>query len=158
LDMAQRDFFDHINPDGATPTDRAQAAGYGGTAGENIAAGQESLDEDHFMWLESPRHRKNVFSLHANLSDPFHFDESGPGLAVADIGPYFDFYTQMFGYQGSSPDRFVLGVVFNDANGDDFYSIGEGLANVRIDAALTGDPNTVVATYTTDAAGNYQMA
>lgn len=158
LDMAERGFFDHINPDGATPTERAQAAGYGGTAGENIAAGQESIDEAHAMWLESLGHRKNVFSLHASFSETFHYDEFGPGFAFTDIGPYFDYYTQMFGYQGSSPERFVLGVVFNDTSGDDFYTVGEGLANVRVDAALTADPNNVLATYTTDAAGNYQMA
>src|SRR5262245_27110890 len=30
LDMAQRDFFDHVNPDGLDPTDRANAQGYTG--------------------------------------------------------------------------------------------------------------------------------
>lgn len=158
LDMAQRGFFDHINPDGDTPTDRAQAAGYGGTAGENIAAGQESIDEAHFMWLESLGHRKNIFSLPSTFSDSFHYDEFGPGFAFTDIGPYFDYYTEAFGYQGTNPSRFVLGVVFNDASGDEFYSIGEGMADVRIDAAPTDDPDNVVASYTTDAAGNYQMA
>ena len=39
LDMATRNFFDHTNPSGQSPTNRAQAAGYGGTAGENIAGG-----------------------------------------------------------------------------------------------------------------------
>ena len=31
-DMAARNFFDHTNPDGLTPTNRAQNAGYAGTA------------------------------------------------------------------------------------------------------------------------------
>src|SRR5262249_16086923 len=63
LDMAQRDFFDHVNPDGVNPTQRVQAAGYPGTAGENIAAGYNSVDEVHRAWLASVDHRKNVLSL-----------------------------------------------------------------------------------------------
>ncbi len=53
LDMAERDFFDHVNPDGLDPTDRANAQGYTGTAGENIAAGYAGIDEVHAAWLES---------------------------------------------------------------------------------------------------------
>src|SRR5688572_27029279 len=66
LDMAERDFFDHVNPDGEDPTDRAQAAGYDGAAGENIAAGQETIDQAHREWVESVGHRRNIFSLHTN--------------------------------------------------------------------------------------------
>jgi hypothetical protein len=158
LDMANRDFFEHVNPDGLNPTQRAQAAGYAGTAGENIAAGYTSIDQVHRAWLESVGHRKNVLSLHANFTSTFHYDEFGPGFAFTSIAPFYDYYTELFGVQSGTPDVFVLGVVFDDASGDGFYGIGEGLANVRIDAARATAPATVVATYTTDAAGNYQMA
>src|SRR5262245_43386685 len=81
LDMANRDFFDHVNPDGLNPTQRAQAAGYSGSAGENIAAGYRGIDEVHAAWLESLGHRKNVLSLHSNFTSTFHYDEFGPGFA-----------------------------------------------------------------------------
>jgi hypothetical protein len=158
LDMATRNFFDHVNPDGQSPTDRAHAAGYGGTAGENIAGGYSTLDAVHQAWMESVGHRKNVLSLYSNFDSSFHYDEFGPGIAMAAGGAYDNYYTEMFGYQGVSPSVYILGVMFNDADNNDFYGIGEGASGVRIDVALQSAPNSVVATYTTDAAGNYQLA
>lgn len=157
-DMAARNFFDHTNPDGDSPTDRARDAGYGGTAGENIAAGHATVDLAHRAWMESVGHRKNILSLHSSFDNTFHYDEFGPGMAFNAGGAYNHYYTQVFGNQGGTPARYLLGVVFDDASGDDFYSIGEGATGVRIDVALESAPSTVVATYTTDAAGNYQIA
>lgn len=157
LDMAQRDFFDHVNPEGQDPTDRARAAGYLGSAGENIAAGQETVDEAHRAWIASLGHRKNVFSLHANFDETFHYDEFGPAVVFTNIAPYFDYYAQLFGVQAGTPKKYILGVVYDDANGNEFYNIGEGMANVRVDVAFASDPYTVIGTYTTDAAGNYQI-
>lgn len=158
LDMATRGFFDHVNPDGQDPTARAQAAGYGGTAGENIAGGYSTIDAVHLAWLQSVGHRKNILSLHSNFDSSFHYDEFGPGFALDAGGAYGNYYTEMFGYQGPNPVRYILGVVYNDADSDDFYSIGEGAGGVRIDVALQSAPGTVVGTYTTDGAGNYQIA
>jgi uncharacterized protein YkwD len=158
LDMAQRDFFDHVNPDGDDPTDRAQHAGYLGVAGENIAAGQETIDQAHREWIASVGHRKNIFSLHTNFTSTFHYDEFGAGFAFTNIGPYFDFYTEMFGVQQNPSRKYILGVVYDDVNGNEFYNIGEGIANVRIDVAPAADPFNIVGTYTTDDAGNYQIA
>ncbi|MBC7771516.1 MAG: CAP domain-containing protein, partial [Pyrinomonadaceae bacterium] len=158
LDMANRDFFDHVNPDGDDPTDRAQATGYFGTAGENIAAGYDSLDAVHAGWLESLGHRLNVLSLHQNFDTGFHYDEFGPGFAYTNIGPFFDYFSQEFGVQSGTPDLFLLGVAYNDTSHDNFYSVGEGMTGVRVDVALASNPETVVGTYTTDEAGNYQIA
>lgn len=158
LDMAERDFFDHVNPDGDDPTDRAHNAGYTGSAGENIAAGQETIDQAHREWVASVGHRKNIFSLHTNFTAGFHYDEFGPGFAFTQIGPYFDFYTELFGVQSGTPQKYILGVVYDDVNGNNFYNIGEGAGNVRVDIAPASDPFNVVGTYTTDDAGNYQIA
>lgn len=158
LDMATRGFFDHVNPDGQDPTARAQAAGYGGTAGENIAGGYSTIDAVHLAWLQSVGHRKNVLSLYSNFDSSFHYDEFGPGLALNAGGAYDNYYTEMFGYQGTNPVRYILGVVYNDVDNNDFYGIGEGSSGVRIDVALQSAPGSVLATYTTDAAGNYQLA
>jgi uncharacterized protein YkwD len=62
-DMALRNFFDHINPDGKTPGDRATSAGYNFAAlGENIAAGQRTVSEVMAGWLDSPGHCNNIMN------------------------------------------------------------------------------------------------
>jgi uncharacterized protein YkwD len=63
LDMAQRAFFDHVNPDGADPSLRMLAAGYvGSVMGENIAYGQSSPQLVHGGWMLSDGHCSNVLS------------------------------------------------------------------------------------------------
>lgn len=155
-DMADRNFFDHINPSGFNPTQRAQLAGYVGSAGENIAAGYANIDAAHRAWLESVGHRKNVLSLWSNFTSTFHYDEFGPGVGLGIGGTYNNYYVENFGVR-SGNTAYVLGVVYDDVNGNDFYTIGEGRSGVRVDVALASNPGTAVATYTTDAAGNYQL-
>jgi len=61
LDMVQRDFFDHTNPDGASPFDRLLAAGLSfSRSAENIAMGYGSADVVLEGWLDSPGHRANI--------------------------------------------------------------------------------------------------
>ncbi len=56
-DMAQREYFAHINPEGITPGERANLAGYGySNLGENIAAGQTSIAQVMQGWLDSKDH------------------------------------------------------------------------------------------------------
>lgn len=162
-DMSDRAFFDHVNPDGLDPTDRAVAQGYSVSAGENIAAGYPTVEASHIAWLKSLGHRKNVLSLHADFDDEFHYDEFGAGFYFPppDAGTrYVSYYTQLFGYQGPNPDVFLLGVVYDDANKNNFYDVDEGLDQTRIDVYTAGASPTATpkGTYTTDAAGNYQIA
>ena len=61
-DMARRDFFHHLNPDGQNPEDRVRAAGieWSGPVGENLAmtgAGPRRVLE---LWLASETHRRNL--------------------------------------------------------------------------------------------------
>jgi len=59
-DMCQRQFFDHVSPDGAHPWDRLRRSGAQFTAAaENIAVGYRSAEEVHRGWLDSPGHRAN---------------------------------------------------------------------------------------------------
>lgn len=60
-DMAERDFFDHTNPDGESPFDRLQNAGidYSGAA-ENIAWGYNTAEAVLDGWLNSPGHKANI--------------------------------------------------------------------------------------------------
>ncbi len=155
LDMAQRGFFDHVNPDGEDPTDRAVRAGYAGVAGENIAAGQDSISIAHAAWLDSLGHRRNVLSLHDNFTDTFHYNEIGIGFAFTNIAPYFDFYAQSFGFVDN--DVFLLGVVTDDLNNNNFYDSGEGISGIQVDVFTASEPSNILFSYTTHAAGNYQM-
>ncbi len=160
-DMAARAFFDHVNPDGKDPTDRATAQGYSYSAGENIAAGYTSIDAAHKAWLISLGHRLNVFSLHETFDDNFKYTEFGFGVFIPPKGSsaeYISYYSQEYGYQGLNPSLYVLGVVYDDRDADSFYTMGEGMGNVRVEvrSKLAGEP--IVASYTTDVVGNYQIA
>ncbi|WP_405120364.1 CAP domain-containing protein [Pseudomonas leptonychotis] len=88
--MANGNFFDHQDPDGRTPGDRAELAGYSGQrVGENIAAGLDTARKVVDGWLASPGHC-------ANLMNP-HFTEMGAAYAndpKSDAGVY---WTALFG-------------------------------------------------------------
>jgi uncharacterized protein YkwD len=88
-DMAARNFFDHTNPDGDTPWDRMDKAGYGAysNAGENIAAGSPDAQGTMNQWLESDGHC-------ANIMNP-NFQEIGVGYSTG--GQYGHLWTQVFG-------------------------------------------------------------
>lgn len=60
-DMATNNYFDHIGRDGRSPSQRISAEGYRWSyAGENIAAGQTSIDSVMAGWLASPGHCENI--------------------------------------------------------------------------------------------------
>jgi uncharacterized protein YkwD len=60
-DMIDRDYFAHNTPEGATPGDRATAAGYQWMwIGENIAAGYPTAEQVVEGWMNSPDHRENI--------------------------------------------------------------------------------------------------
>lgn len=60
-DMAQRNYFSHVTPEGIDAAQRVSAAGYGWWAeGENIAVGQGSLDEVMADWFASDGHCRNL--------------------------------------------------------------------------------------------------
>jgi uncharacterized protein YkwD len=84
-DMAANDYFSHTSLDGATASDRAEAAGFTGTAlGENIAAGQRSAQDVMAAWMGSEGHRANILNC----------DYTVIGVGLNEDGWY---WTQMFG-------------------------------------------------------------
>ncbi|MFE2146661.1 CAP domain-containing protein [Streptomyces sp. NPDC059456] len=86
-DMATRGFFDHTDPDGKTPWDRAANAGLGGLGGENIARGQGDAQAVMNAWMNSPDHKANILNC--------EFRTLGVGAYFADGGPW---WTQDFGF------------------------------------------------------------
>ncbi|MCX4242298.1 CAP domain-containing protein [Paraliomyxa miuraensis] len=90
LDMIQRGFFDHVNPDGLDPFDRIELAGYSFRAsGENIAAGQTTPQEVVDGWLLSPGHCANILSP--------DYTEIGVGYVFTQTDPLGHYWTQTFG-------------------------------------------------------------
>lgn len=88
-DMAERNFFNHVNPDGEDPFDRMEKAGYDYfAAGENIAAGDDDPEVTLAGWLESDGHC-------ANIMDP-KYTEFGVGFYEGP-GTYIYYWTQTFG-------------------------------------------------------------
>lgn len=62
-DMAQRNYFSHTSPEGKSSGDRALLAGYRFSAlGENIAAGQPSVNVVMAGWLASEGHCRNIMN------------------------------------------------------------------------------------------------
>lgn len=61
-DMASREFFGHINPDGHDSFHRLSGRGIQyGLAGENLAR-QTSVYNAHAAWMRSPLHRRNILT------------------------------------------------------------------------------------------------
>ncbi|UIX35360.1 CAP domain-containing protein [Streptomyces sp. GQFP] len=86
-DMAARDFFDHTDPDGLSPWDRADKAGITNLGGENIARGQADAAAVMEAWMNSPGHKANILNC--------DFKTLGVGVHLGSGGPW---WTQDFGY------------------------------------------------------------
>ncbi|HTQ80287.1 MAG TPA: CAP domain-containing protein, partial [Thermoanaerobaculia bacterium] len=77
-DMLTRAYYDHQTPEGRTPRQRLEAAGYlAHKVGENIAEGQFSVKEVMSGWLASSGHRQNLLDA--------SFTELGVGLAIGRL-------------------------------------------------------------------------
>lgn len=86
-DMARRGFFDHTDPDGRSPWDRATRRGIRNLGGENIARGHPDPHTVVEAWMRSAGHRQNILNCdYRSLGVGIHH---GPG------GPW---WTQDFGY------------------------------------------------------------
>ncbi|MGY2130003.1 CAP domain-containing protein [Blastococcus sp. SYSU DS0617] len=83
-DMRDRSFFDHVNPSGLSPFDRASAAGLSARA-ENIARGQADAAAVMESWMSSPGHRANILDC--------GLERLGVGIADGGSGPW---WTQLF--------------------------------------------------------------
>lgn len=156
--MLDADMFSHTEDGtglGVYLQDRLDAVGYDySTAGENIARSSIGASiPQHVLWAHeglfySVGHRNNL--LNGN------YREIGLGIARGDFAGTDNIaVTQNFGKSGSSV--FLTGVAFDDLNTDDnFYTIGEGLRGISIEAVRQGDNKSF--TTTTMDVGGYQIA
>lgn len=86
-DMAARGFFDHTDPDGDTPWDRAAQAGVQGLGAENIARGQADAKAVMEAWMNSEGHRENILNC--------DYKTIGIGVHEGSGGPW---WVQNFGF------------------------------------------------------------
>ncbi|MBB5278661.1 hypothetical protein HNR26_004763 [Rhizobium rosettiformans] len=158
--MINQDTQSHQLPGEAPLGQRVLAAGYDfRSLGENVYAYAQDPFHGHagffIDWGVSPTgiqigagHRVNIMNS--------RFTEIGIGYLVdsdvrTSVGPHV--MTQNFGTRFDDKPQ-LTGVVINDLDGDKFYDIGEGVANIVISA--TGSAGTF--TTTTWDAGGYNLA
>lgn len=88
IDMYERSFFSHTNPDGLSPFDRMNKHGISYRyAAENIAIGQSSPEQVVNSWMNSEGHRKNILNP--------DFNKIGIGYYRSDKN-YVHYWTQCF--------------------------------------------------------------
>ncbi|HEU4965395.1 MAG TPA: CAP domain-containing protein [Bacilli bacterium] len=86
-DMRNRNYFDHTSPTYGSPFTMIKNFGIHFTsAGENIAAGQQSPEAVVAAWMKSPGHRANILNA--------TYTEIGCGTAIG--GNYSYYWTQEF--------------------------------------------------------------
>jgi hypothetical protein len=89
-DMVARGYFSHTTPEGSDPSDRAVAAGYGSSVGENIAAASRGTAISVLsLWRASPGHNANLLGSYSatGLGVAPGYPDGGRGITA----------TQMFG-------------------------------------------------------------
>lgn len=143
-EMYNLNYFSHNDPNGTTPFDRMTHAGYNYLlAGENMAASgadQSAGELEDFMIVDAGTaghpHRVNLL----DLINPYPCGD--PPCAYSEVGiGYYDgvtpnsdgltsLITEDFG--ATNTGSFLLGVVYNDKNGNNFYDIDEGIGGVTI--------------------------
>lgn len=136
-DMKENNFQGHSGSNGSTFDQRILAQGYNNwtAAGENVAAYGQNFFHVHagfnVDWGNPDLgHRHNVMNFAESDS---LFTEIGIGLVIVEnhqqpaTGPMI--VTEDFGNRNSP---FLVGVVYNDLNGNGFYDVGEGLPGVTI--------------------------
>jgi serralysin len=158
--------FSHTGANGSSSADRVTAAGYTWKAtGENIAwkgtSGTADLttfvgDEEDGLFTDTGIANRGH---RTNMLDP-NFREVGISAVAGKFttgGTAYDsvMTTQDFGTDSRNSNALLTGVVYTDAvKNDDFYTVGEGLGNITIDAV--GNGQTFTGTSLT--AGGYSLS
>lgn len=162
--MAAGRRLDHTGSGGSSPWDRMKAEGWTEyPMGENIAynpfnqsrpaAGeyvpQKIIEDMHTGWMNSSGHRANILNgsyTMLGVGDAIGGHPSSPSHSTS-------YATQNF---AGTTKNYVTGVVYNDADKDKFYDMGEGLGSAKV--TIVDSSGKTVTTKTTDPGGGYSIA
>ncbi len=155
LDQAQHGFQGHDSTDGTHFDQRISDQGYAwGGLGENVFAYVENPFFGHVGlmadWgVPSLDHRANLLNLDANFPMFKEIGISCVSSSLPNFGPLV--ITEDFGAPADPAASFLVGVIYNDLNGNGQYDEGEGLAGVTV------MPDGGVYYTTTTASGGFQI-
>lgn len=162
--MADGRVLNHTGSGGSSPWDRMKAEGWTEyPMGENIAYNpfnqhqpisgayvpQAIVEGMHTGWMNSSGHRANILS--ANYTVIGIGDAIGGHPSASNHST--SYATQNF---AGTTKNYVTGVVFDDADGDKFFDIGEELGSAKV--TIVNGSGQTVATTTTDPGGGYSIA
>jgi uncharacterized protein YkwD len=89
-DMARWRWMSHRGSDLSSPFRRMERAGYRyRRAAENVAAGQETLQELMSDWMRSPGHRRNILGPYTDIGTGYATDASGTPYWCVTFGTPF---------------------------------------------------------------------
>nr|WP_321982752.1 hypothetical protein [uncultured Cohaesibacter sp.] len=141
--MIDNDTTGYIGANGSTPGDRMATAGYSfiepwGWAESHVRSGDSSplshitqaIHDQHYVLFMSPQARSYF------MEDLVR--EIGIGQArgiFTESGVNYDTLMMTLDYASSGSDYFLTGVAFDDADNNDFYSVGEGRSNLAVSAS-----------------------
>lgn len=160
-DLASAGIQSHTGTDGSSPGERLNRNGYANRTGEaeNVYAYSESVDHAMQAFLidwgvSGNGHRNNLLQPDAKADQ--QWDEVGIGIIPSNkpgFGPKV--ITQSFGSR-SDAQPYLLGVAFNDDNGNRSYDMYEGQGDVTVEAqnVATGETKSVKSW---DEGGGYQI-
>lgn len=156
-DMNARGYFSHVTPEGLDPGARISQAGFFWNGwGESIAGGSVFPNPSDALsaliidnGIPDLGHRRQLLAIDAAFQTQ---NQVGVGILQNGTGPLTNYYTiDTASSPGPGAPGFLTGVVFNDANGNGKYDLGEGLGGVTI--TVNGTP-----TFATWASGGYAIA
>ncbi len=166
--MIDNDIFSHIETSGTngftgvTAGDRMQTAGYvfSGTWiwGENIAWQGTTGTPDMTAYIIAQH--EGLFLSHGHRENILNetFREMGIGQVSGVFTSGTDYNSSMVtqNFAKSGTDYFITGVAYTDTDSDNFYTVGEGHANVNISIADSTGAHVVSAL--SEAAGGHRAA
>lgn len=168
-DMIENGFFSHTGSDGSSPSARMTNAGYDWNgAGENLVT-RTNYSPDVTA--------ANTLQMHIDLLVDSGIDDRGHrlilmnpsytsiGISIRHTESYAalrglpsDVCTQDFGYilSGSLSGPFLTSVAYDDADGDGFYTPGEGLGGLNV-TVYEGGSATEAGSTATMTSGGYGL-
>lgn len=135
--MLDNDVFSHTGEGGSTPGDRMGAAGYDFTGSwawrENLAWSGTTATIDLEQAINT--HHEGLYRSEGHRVNTFGENSAEVGLAQVEgqfstNGLTYNASMLSINYAKTGYDQFITGVAYNDLDGDWFYGIGEGRADV----------------------------